>query len=258
MAEVRAAVPRRARRTADRRTAAPRERPRPQIAALPARRPRARRRRRAARPAAHRGPARARAGVEIVGTADERRRGGRRDPRAAARPRLPRRADAGQDRASTSCARSAPSAMPATIFVTAFDQFALQAFDLAAVDYLVKPFDDERFEQAFAARAPPHRARGIGELREQLLAVLDSVRRAAAVERARRRPAAGPRVSRAHRRRDARQGPRRPGRRRSTTSPRAARTPSCTSANARISSARRCRRSRSGSIPNSSCASTAR
>jgi two-component system LytT family response regulator len=40
-------------------------------------------------------------------------------------------------------------AMPATIFVTAFDQHALQAFDLAALDYLVKPFDDERFEQAF-------------------------------------------------------------------------------------------------------------
>lgn len=40
-------------------------------------------------------------------------------------------------------------AMPATIFVTAFDQFALKAFDVAAVDYLVKPFDDERFAQAF-------------------------------------------------------------------------------------------------------------
>jgi two-component system LytT family response regulator len=40
--------------------------------------------------------------------------------------------------------------MPATIFVTAYDQFAIKAFDLAAVDYLVKPFDDERFEQALA------------------------------------------------------------------------------------------------------------
>jgi two-component system LytT family response regulator len=38
--------------------------------------------------------------------------------------------------------------MPATIFVTAFDQFALKAFDVAAVDYLLKPFDDERFQQA--------------------------------------------------------------------------------------------------------------
>jgi two-component system, LytTR family, response regulator len=63
-------------------------------------------------------------------------------------------------------------AMPATIFVTAFDQYALRAFELAALDYLVKPFDDERFEQAF------HRARRLielqemGKLREQLLAVL--------------------------------------------------------------------------------------
>ncbi|HEX7418675.1 MAG TPA: LytTR family DNA-binding domain-containing protein [Thermoanaerobaculia bacterium] len=41
-----------------------------------------------------------------------------------------------------------PEQMPATIFVTAYDQFALKAFDRAALDYLVKPFDDERFAEA--------------------------------------------------------------------------------------------------------------
>lgn len=41
-----------------------------------------------------------------------------------------------------------PDAMPATIFVTAYDDYALKAFEVAALDYLVKPFDDERFEQA--------------------------------------------------------------------------------------------------------------
>ena len=40
--------------------------------------------------------------------------------------------------------------LPPTIFVTAFDRHAVKAFELEALDYLVKPFDDERFEQALA------------------------------------------------------------------------------------------------------------
>jgi len=62
--------------------------------------------------------------------------------------------------------------MPATIFVTAFDQYALRAFELAALDYLVKPFDDERFEQAFRRARQMIELREMGKLREQLLAVL--------------------------------------------------------------------------------------
>jgi two-component system LytT family response regulator len=38
--------------------------------------------------------------------------------------------------------------MPLVIFTTAYDKFAVKAFELAAVDYLVKPFDDERFVEA--------------------------------------------------------------------------------------------------------------
>ncbi len=37
---------------------------------------------------------------------------------------------------------------PAIIFVTAYDQFALRAFDAGALDYLLKPFDNQRFELA--------------------------------------------------------------------------------------------------------------
>jgi len=42
-----------------------------------------------------------------------------------------------------------PADMPTIVFVTAYDKHALEAFDLAAIDYLVKPFDDERFKEAF-------------------------------------------------------------------------------------------------------------
>ena len=65
-----------------------------------------------------------------------------------------------------------PERMPPTIFVTAFDQFAVQAFDVAAVDYLVKPFDDERLEAAFERARGRLALEGLGQLRQKLLAVL--------------------------------------------------------------------------------------
>lgn len=49
-----------------------------------------------------------------------------------------------------------PERMPVTVFVTAFDTFAVRAFEARALDYLVKPFSDERFA-ATLARAREHR-----------------------------------------------------------------------------------------------------
>jgi two-component system, LytTR family, response regulator len=43
-----------------------------------------------------------------------------------------------------------PRQIPAILFVTAYDQYALRAFDVHAVDYLLKPFTGERFRTALA------------------------------------------------------------------------------------------------------------
>jgi two-component system LytT family response regulator len=45
--------------------------------------------------------------------------------------------------------------MPATIFVTAHEQYALRAFEVNAVDYLLKPFDADRFRRS-VERARQH------------------------------------------------------------------------------------------------------
>jgi two-component system LytT family response regulator len=62
--------------------------------------------------------------------------------------------------------------MPMTIFVTAYDRYALEAFDMAALDYLVKPFDDDRFEQAFRRARRSLALEGVDRARAQLLAML--------------------------------------------------------------------------------------
>jgi two-component system LytT family response regulator len=66
-----------------------------------------------------------------------------------------------------------PDHMPPTIFVTAYDRYALDAFDVAAVDYLVKPFDDERFEQAFRRARKMIGLTELGKLSERLRTVLN-------------------------------------------------------------------------------------
>jgi len=43
-----------------------------------------------------------------------------------------------------------PESMPMTVFVTAYDQHAVRAFEANALDYLLKPFSDERYEATMA------------------------------------------------------------------------------------------------------------
>ncbi|MGH9579376.1 MAG: LytR/AlgR family response regulator transcription factor [Terriglobales bacterium] len=63
--------------------------------------------------------------------------------------------------------------MPAVIFVTAYDQYALKAFDAHALDYLLKPFDRERFHRALQ-RARGHLKRDRTEaLSEQLQSLIE-------------------------------------------------------------------------------------
>ena len=64
------------------------------------------------------------------------------------------------------------AAMPVVVFVTAFDQYALRAFEARALDYLLKPFSDERFHEALARAKEQVRQRRLGALSTQLAALL--------------------------------------------------------------------------------------
>lgn len=73
-----------------------------------------------------------------------------------------------------------PDRMPVVIFVTAYDQYALRAFEAQALDYLLKPFDDERFGQALDRAVQRVRQRAFGSLSTQLVGLLQDLKRPAA------------------------------------------------------------------------------
>ncbi len=62
-------------------------------------------------------------------------------------------------------------AMPLIIFVTAFDQYAIDAFKVHALDYVLKPIDEERLAEAVERAVVRHAQQSIGS-KEELLAVI--------------------------------------------------------------------------------------
>jgi two-component system LytT family response regulator len=62
--------------------------------------------------------------------------------------------------------------LPVVVFVTAYDQYALHAFEVHALDYLLKPFDRERFRKALQRAKAQIEHERKGELGERLLALL--------------------------------------------------------------------------------------
>jgi two-component system, LytTR family, response regulator len=76
-----------------------------------------------------------------------------------------------------------PGALPLTVFVTAHDEYAVRAFEVHAIDYLLKPFDDARLMTALA-RAKDRLARHGAAAGQQILALLDErAQRKSSVER---------------------------------------------------------------------------
>ena len=69
-------------------------------------------------------------------------------------------------------AGSRETVAPVVVFTTAFGHYALDAFDVAATDYVLKPYSDERFREALARAKRRVRERRLGEMARELVADL--------------------------------------------------------------------------------------
>jgi len=70
-----------------------------------------------------------------------------------------------------------PEEIPAVVFVTAFDQYAVRAFEAQAVDYLMKPFSKERVEEAVRRVRELVKGRSIEDFRESIARIVEKIRR---------------------------------------------------------------------------------
>src|SRR5215470_17791222 len=66
--------------------------------------------------------------------------------------------------------------LPVIIFVTAYDQYAVRAFEFHALDYLLKPFDDERFEKTLEWARDQIEKQQFRQLGERMFALLEEHR----------------------------------------------------------------------------------
>ncbi|MGH7506176.1 MAG: LytR/AlgR family response regulator transcription factor, partial [Longimicrobiales bacterium] len=73
--------------------------------------------------------------------------------------------------------------MPPVVFVTAYDQYAVQAFDAHALDYILKPFDEERFRTAVTRARESIQRQSAGSIDRRLSDLLDDLRRPRYLER---------------------------------------------------------------------------
>ena len=70
-----------------------------------------------------------------------------------------------------------PDQMPMVIFVTAYDQHAIRAFQVRALDYLLKPFDRERFTDALQRARTHLESQTNGDLGRRLMALMKDMKR---------------------------------------------------------------------------------
>ena len=68
-----------------------------------------------------------------------------------------------------------PEPMPVIVFVTAYDEYALRAFDSHALDYLLKPFDHERFDEALRRAKRQVQLQSFEETSRRLYALLEEL-----------------------------------------------------------------------------------